>query len=110
MKPLKNSIKMSTVVPLPFWQKIAREKAGILKPGIPGFTVDQPPDALEALQDCAAKASTSLTVVPSLESLRLDEDGPSSVASVMSLGGSHMLINAGRSKGSQYDWQHMIRK
>ena len=31
-------------------QKIAREKAGILKPGIPGFTVQQPEDALEALQ------------------------------------------------------------
>lgn len=31
-------------------QKIAREKAGIFKTGVPAFTVQQPADALETLQ------------------------------------------------------------
>jgi hypothetical protein len=31
-------------------QEIAREKAGILKPGAPALTVPQPPDAMAALQ------------------------------------------------------------
>jgi hypothetical protein len=33
-------------------QEIAREKAGIFKPGVPAFTVPQPQDAMDALQVC----------------------------------------------------------
>jgi folylpolyglutamate synthase/dihydropteroate synthase len=31
-------------------QEIAREKAGIFKPGVPALSVPQPPDAMAALQ------------------------------------------------------------
>jgi folylpolyglutamate synthase/dihydropteroate synthase len=31
------------------WQEIASHKAGILKKGVPGFTVPQRPDAMEVL-------------------------------------------------------------
>ncbi|GAX76208.1 hypothetical protein CEUSTIGMA_g3652.t1 [Chlamydomonas eustigma] len=83
--------------------KIAREKGGILKAGIPGFTVHQPDDAMEALQDCAASAGTSLEKVEAIDSLRM-ADG-SSVNSNMSLGGDHMLVNAGLAVKLASQWE-----
>ncbi|KAH9100226.1 hypothetical protein LEN26_016049 [Aphanomyces euteiches] len=43
---------------------IAREKAGIFKPGVPAFTIAQPEEATRVLVECAAAESTSLVVVP----------------------------------------------
>ncbi|MEW5316391.1 MAG: hypothetical protein WDW38_007767 [Sanguina aurantia] len=39
---------------------IAREKAGILKAGSPGFTLPQPEDAMQALQEVAAAVGVNL--------------------------------------------------
>ncbi|KFY41136.1 hypothetical protein V494_03199 [Pseudogymnoascus sp. VKM F-4513 (FW-928)] len=43
--------------------EIAWNKAGIMKPGVPCFTVPQPEEAMKVLQERAAEAGTKLTVV-----------------------------------------------
>ncbi len=43
--------------------KIAAEKAGIIKPGVPVITMPQPPEALDVIQRTAAERGTSLTIV-----------------------------------------------
>ncbi|OBT62567.1 hypothetical protein VE03_07350 [Pseudogymnoascus sp. 23342-1-I1] len=43
--------------------EIAWNKAGIMRPGVPCFTVPQPEDAMKVLQERAAEAGTELTVV-----------------------------------------------
>ncbi len=43
--------------------KIAREKAGILKPGVPAVTIPQTPEVLDALRAAATEAGTTLQVV-----------------------------------------------
>lgn len=40
--------------------KIARAKAGILKPGVPGVTVPQPPEVMQVLREVAASAGTTI--------------------------------------------------
>ncbi|EIE20887.1 putative folylpolyglutamate synthetase [Coccomyxa subellipsoidea C-169] len=47
--------------------EIAGEKAGILKPGCPAFTVPQPADAMAVIEAKAKSVGAPLTVVPSLE-------------------------------------------
>ena len=44
--------------------EIAREKAGIFKPGCPAFTVPQREDAMETLKSVAAEKKTDLKIVP----------------------------------------------
>jgi folylpolyglutamate synthase len=56
--------------------KIAREKAGILKPGSPAFTVEQNPEAAAVLQEVAKQVGIALPVVkPLSRSIRLGLDG-----------------------------------
>ncbi|OBT49965.1 hypothetical protein VE04_09676 [Pseudogymnoascus sp. 24MN13] len=43
--------------------EIAWNKAGIMRPGVPCFTVRQPEDAMKVLQERAAETGTELTVV-----------------------------------------------
>lgn len=47
---------------------IAREKAGIMKPGVPCFSAEQVPQALAVLQQQAAMLGVALRVVPPLSS------------------------------------------
>jgi folylpolyglutamate synthase/dihydropteroate synthase len=42
---------------------IAREKAGIMRPTVPCFTVQQPPDAMAALEASAARTHGLLVVL-----------------------------------------------
>lgn len=44
-------------------EKIAREKAGIFKPGVPALTIQQKPSVLEVLKEEAAKVGSTLHVV-----------------------------------------------
>ncbi|MBC7833625.1 MAG: bifunctional folylpolyglutamate synthase/dihydrofolate synthase [Phycisphaerales bacterium] len=44
-------------------EKIAREKAGIFKPGVPALTVMQAPSVLEVLKEVAAEVAAPLQVV-----------------------------------------------
>ncbi|MEX2218038.1 MAG: folylpolyglutamate synthase/dihydrofolate synthase family protein [Phycisphaerales bacterium] len=43
--------------------KIAREKAGILKPGVPALTIPQDPSVMEVLREVAARVGAPLDVV-----------------------------------------------
>ncbi|XP_031779340.1 folylpolyglutamate synthase, mitochondrial isoform X2 [Nasonia vitripennis] len=49
-------------------ESIAYHKAGIFKPGVPAFTVQQPNDAMTVLQARAVEKSCPLHVVPDIES------------------------------------------
>lgn len=44
-------------------EKIAKEKAGIFKPGVPAFTFEQPESILAALHEQAAAVGTTLKVI-----------------------------------------------
>ncbi|KAF5843259.1 folylpolyglutamate synthetase, partial [Dunaliella salina] len=71
--------------------KIAGEKAGILKPGVPGLTVQQPEDAMEVIREAARHVQAPLQVVPPLDDLQ-PEDGPGPIP--VGLGGEHQRMNA----------------
>lgn len=43
--------------------QIAREKAGIVKPGVPVVTLSQPPDAMQAIKDACVEKGSALYVV-----------------------------------------------
>ncbi|XP_031103788.1 folylpolyglutamate synthase isoform X3 [Ipomoea triloba] len=67
--------------------KIASHKAGILKLGVPAFTVPQPSEAMEVLYDRAQKLMVPLKVVTPLDSKVLKD-----VKLILS--GDHQLTNA----------------
>lgn len=59
-------------------ESIAWHKGGIFKPGVPAFTVPQPPSALEVLRQRAAERQTELQVVeehPALNDIKLGLQG-----------------------------------
>ncbi|KAI0693594.1 FolC bifunctional protein [Cytidiella melzeri] len=52
-------------------EQIAWQKGGIYKPGVPAFTVPQPPEGLEVLRQRAAELrSSEFVVVPEVEGVR----------------------------------------
>ena len=50
--------------------QIAREKAGILRPGVPAFSTPQEPEAWEALRKAARAGGTPLAAAPALSEYR----------------------------------------
>lgn len=72
---------------------IAREKGGILKPGVPSFTIAQAPEAARALQECADAAGTPLVAVPPL---------PAAVP--LGLEGDHQRANAALAAALAHAW------
>ena len=64
--------------------EIAREKAGIFRPGIPAVSAPQEPEALQALSGSATAAGAPLRVV----------DAPVEAALPLGLAGSHQRLNA----------------
>ncbi|EFN52135.1 hypothetical protein CHLNCDRAFT_7888, partial [Chlorella variabilis] len=73
--------------------EIAREKAGIFKPGVPAFTVPQREDAAEALRERAAAVGTPLAQV------RAWEDYAGAADVVLGLAGEHQKLNAALAAG-----------
>jgi dihydrofolate synthase/folylpolyglutamate synthase len=63
--------------------EIAREKAGIIKPGVPIITATDAPDALQVIIDTAKELRSSLTIV----NHKLDDFE-------IALGGEHQRMNA----------------
>ncbi|XP_034048258.1 folylpolyglutamate synthase, mitochondrial [Thalassophryne amazonica] len=53
-------------------EKIAWQKGGIFKPGVPAFTVKQPVEAMAVLRDRAKELRCPLWVCPELEEYRTD--------------------------------------
>uniref|UniRef100_A0A3Q3X0W8 Folylpolyglutamate synthase n=1 Tax=Mola mola TaxID=94237 RepID=A0A3Q3X0W8_MOLML len=70
-------------------EKIAWQKGGIFKPGVPAFTVKQPEDAMAVLRERAKEIGCPLWVCPELEDYHAD-CGPLRVG----LAGQHQRINA----------------
>ncbi|NP_001152065.2 folylpolyglutamate synthase [Zea mays] len=68
--------------------EITREKAGILKKGVPAYTVPQPEEAMSVLMKRATELGVSLQVVHPLDPQKL-EDQP------LGLHGEHQYMNAG---------------
>ncbi|KAL4436660.1 hypothetical protein ABPG75_003799 [Micractinium tetrahymenae] len=79
--------------------EIAREKAGIFKPGVPAFTVPQPEDALGALRDKAAAVGAPLAVVRPWEGYA----GAQGVA--LGLAGEHQKLNAALALALAGTWE-----
>lgn len=70
-------------------EKIAWQKGGIFKPGVPAFTVAQPDSPLAVLRDRAQQISCPLYLCPPLEAL---EEGGTPLA--LGLEGEHQRSNA----------------
>ncbi|KAL2932366.1 Folylpolyglutamate synthase [Bienertia sinuspersici] len=68
--------------------QIAGEKAGILKEGIPAFTVPQPEEAMSVLEDKASKLNVNLQVASPLDPNVLN-------GLQLGLDGEHQFVNAG---------------
>lgn len=91
--------------------KIAREKAGIFKPGKPAFTVPQRDDAQEALFEVAHKVGAPLEVVPALDTYCLESPshGPAPPADPehleLGLAGEHQRQNAALAVMLAAEWE-----
>ena len=71
--------------------KIAREKAGIFKPGVPAYTSPQPDDAMESLFTVAGEVGAPLSRVDPIECYEgVNVGGPVALG----LAGAHQKLNA----------------
>uniref|UniRef100_A0A3B5KJC1 Folylpolyglutamate synthase n=1 Tax=Xiphophorus couchianus TaxID=32473 RepID=A0A3B5KJC1_9TELE len=70
-------------------EKIAWQKAGIFKPGVPAFTVRQPQEAMAVLRDRAREIQCRLRVCPDLDRYQAE-----SGALQLGLAGQHQRSNA----------------
>lgn len=97
-----------TAVLGPTLQHIAREKGGIIKPGVPVIVAPQPPQAMEVLETIAAERDAPLVVLGQDWRLRVERtereglwisvwrDGEAAYRNVfVSLRGRHQATNAG---------------
>ncbi|XP_044188049.1 folylpolyglutamate synthase, mitochondrial-like [Thunnus albacares] len=80
-------------------EKIAWQKAGIFKPGIPAFTVRQQSGPLRVLQDRAEQTGCPLWVCPELDQYEAAV-GPVSLG----LAGIHQQLNASLALQLSYSW------
>ncbi|CAN6298883.1 unnamed protein product [Urochloa humidicola] len=78
-------------------EAIAGEKAGILKKGVPAYTVPQPEEAMSVLMHRASELGVSLQVVQPLDPQKL-EDQP------LGLHGEHQYMNAGLAVALANTW------
>ncbi|XP_056668433.1 folylpolyglutamate synthase, mitochondrial isoform X2 [Monodelphis domestica] len=70
-------------------EKIAWQKGGIFKPGVPAFTVSQPDSPLEVLKECAQQLPCPLYLCPPLDAFE-EEEQPLHLG----LAGDHQRSNA----------------
>ncbi|KAJ8346424.1 hypothetical protein SKAU_G00278250 [Synaphobranchus kaupii] len=83
-------------------EKIAWQKGGIFKPGVPAFTVKQPDGTMTVLQDRAEEIGCSLQVCP-----KLDEYQAPSGPLHLGLAGQHQQCNASLALQLSHTWlQH----
>jgi len=80
--------------------KIAKEKAGVIKPGVPVVTAAADPAVLEVIEQTAAEAHAPLTVVRSSDCQPLGEDlrgqriRVGGIECMIPLIGAHQVVNA----------------
>ncbi|CAA7054142.1 unnamed protein product [Microthlaspi erraticum] len=77
--------------------KIAGEKAGIFKLGVPAFTVPQPDEAMSVLEDKASALDVNLKVVQPLNKRLLS-------GKKLGLDGEHQYLNAGLAVSLAHTW------
>ncbi|KAF1377181.1 hypothetical protein PFLUV_G00197940 [Perca fluviatilis] len=80
-------------------EKIAWQKGGIFKPGVPAFTVKQPEDAMVVLRNRAKKMRCPLWVCPDLEDYQTD-----CVPLRLGLAGQHQRSNASLALQLSHTW------
>uniref|UniRef100_A0A1A8EZ40 Folylpolyglutamate synthase n=2 Tax=Nothobranchius korthausae TaxID=1143690 RepID=A0A1A8EZ40_9TELE len=80
-------------------EKIAWQKGGIFKLGVPAFTVRQPEDAMAVLRDRATEIGCPLWVCPELDAYQTDS-GPLSLG----LAGRHQRSNASLALQLSHTW------
>ncbi|XP_038589622.1 folylpolyglutamate synthase, mitochondrial [Micropterus salmoides] len=80
-------------------EKIAWQKGGIFKPGVPAFTVKQPEDAMAVLRNRAEEKQCPLWVCPELEDYQTD-CGPLRLG----LAGQHQHSNASLALQLSHTW------
>ncbi|KAL1196978.1 Folylpolyglutamate synthase [Cardamine amara subsp. amara] len=83
--------------------KIAGEKAGIFKLGVPAFTVPQPDEAMCVLEEKASKLDVNLEVVQPLTARLLS-------GQKLGLDGEHQYLNAGLAVSLASTWLQQIGK
>ncbi|XP_068643910.1 folylpolyglutamate synthase [Aristolochia californica] len=77
--------------------EIAGEKAGILKDGVPAFTVSQPEEAMTVIENKAAQLGVPLQVAPPLDIGLLN-------GRQLGLQGDHQCLNAGLAIALCHTW------
>ncbi|KAM9322437.1 folylpolyglutamate synthase, mitochondrial isoform 2-T2 [Pholidichthys leucotaenia] len=80
-------------------EKIAWQKGGIFKPGVPAFTVRQPEEAMTVLRDRAREIRCPLWVCPDLDAYQAD-CGPLRLG----LAGQHQHANASLALQLSHSW------
>ncbi|KFK24994.1 hypothetical protein AALP_AA8G052600 [Arabis alpina] len=83
--------------------KIAGEKAGIFKLGVPAFTVPQPDEAMRVLEQKASELDVNLEVVQPLTARLLS-------GQKLGLDGDHQYVNAGLAVSLATTWLQTIGK
>ncbi|EOA20243.1 hypothetical protein CARUB_v10000544mg [Capsella rubella] len=83
--------------------KIAGEKAGIFKLGVPAFTVPQPDEAMRVLEEKASELNVNLEVVHPLTARLLS-------GQKLGLDGEHQYLNAGLAVSLASTWLQQIGK
>jgi folylpolyglutamate synthase len=103
--------------------QIAREKAGIFKPGCPAFTVPQREDAAATLREVASKVGAPLRVVPAFDEYTVSADVGdnqqggredsrlrSAAAIELGLAGEHQRQNAALAVCLAAEWEEAFSK
>lgn len=83
--------------------EIASEKAGILKYGVPAFTVPQPQEAMSALEYRASQLDITLQVATPLDNRLMN-------GLKLGLDGEHQYLNAGLAVALCYTWLQKTRQ
>ncbi|CAN6973665.1 unnamed protein product [Brassica oleracea var. botrytis] len=83
--------------------KIAGEKAGIFKLGVPAFTVPQPDEAMRVLEEKASQLNVNLQVVQPLTARHLS-------GQKLGLDGEHQYLNAGLAVSLASTWLQQVGK
>ncbi|XP_057217162.1 folylpolyglutamate synthase, mitochondrial [Triplophysa rosa] len=81
-------------------EKIAWQKGGIFKPGVPAFTVKQPDGPMKVLQERAEEIGCSLSVCPDLD--EYESEG----SLTLGLAGHHQRSNASLALQLSHAWLH----
>eukprot|EP00045_Choanoeca_perplexa_P007767 m.71342 g.71342 ORF g.71342 m.71342 type:complete len:564 (-) comp14210_c0_seq3:35-1726(-) len=82
--------------------EIATQKAGIMKPQVPVYTVPQQEEAMTTLQHCAKRAHVSKLLLA--EPVQIVPRSPGETAMNLGIAGAHQAVNAGLALHLVREW------